>query len=155
MSLHQRLADARIHLRNAKDDHEKARAFAEHRAIERGVSGKNAEERERNLTIALAADEDYQRVLKSLRGAEAVLDKTESDLETERDQRRANEWQIRAKLADGLFRSGIQSDNDDPAGDSAFDDSLDGVTLSRLESNLRNGYHNVPAPIEEETELPF
>lgn len=127
------LASARATLRAAKDDHELARAQAEQRAIDAGCNGKNADERARNLTLALAEDDLYQRALARLRAAEAEVERLDALLESTRDARRAEEWHIRARLADGLFRAGVQSDSADAAGESAFDDTLDHVTGERLE----------------------
>lgn len=142
MSIHHKLAGSRARLRDAKDEYERVRAFAEQRAIVglNGTIGKNEEERKRNLTIALADDKEYQAALKTLREWETVVDRLEADLEDARDRRRDHEWKIRSKLADALWRCGIESNSDDPPGDVAFDDTMDHETLSRLESNLRNGY---------------
>lgn len=148
MSIHNMLAEAQIHLRNIKDDHEKAKAFAEQRAISGGATGKNEEERKRSLIIALAADEDYQRVLKSLRGAEAAVAKLEADIETFRDARRDHEWKIRSRLAGAVKAAHIDQDTDLP--DEEFDATMDHETLSRLESNLRNGYQFAISEPDEE-----
>lgn len=124
-TLRQRLADCHISLRAAKDAYELAKAEAEQRAVRNGkVTGKNKEEREVEMLIALANDRQHLDARASLRAAEAEKDRVEALVEAARDERRAAEWQIRARLADALLGTTIQSDADDPIGDSAFDDVL-------------------------------
>lgn len=120
-------------LRLSRDNHETVKAQCEQRAIAAGANGKNAEERARNLTLALAEDAEYRLALTMLRDAEYSHERACSLLEAAKDDRRAAEWQIRAKLADGLFARGVGSDADDPAGDVAFDDAADsyqGITAA-------------------------
>lgn len=125
LELRQRLADCRTTLRTAKDYLELAKAEAEQSAIDEGrAGGKNAEERTRSLVIALETDDTYQDARRRLRLAEANLDQVEAHLEAALDERRASEWQIRARLADGLLGIGIPTDSSDPNGDGAFDDAL-------------------------------
>jgi hypothetical protein len=125
LELRLQLANARTDLRSAKDDHELAKAQAEQHAIDSGVNGKNADERARNLTLALAMDQAYQAALRALRAAEAEVERLDALLEGARDARRADEWAIRAKLADGLFRAGVQSDDRDVVGDGVWSDTTD------------------------------
>lgn len=123
--LRQRLADCHISLRASKDAYELAKAEAEQYAVDHGkASGSNTEARARSLTIALEADANYRTARTNLRAAEAERDRVEALVEAARDERRAAEWQIRARLADALLGTTIQSDAGDPAGDSAFDDAL-------------------------------
>jgi hypothetical protein len=139
-----RLADRRANLRQAKDLHDQALAQAEQAAIDDGrAGGKNAEERARSLTLALVNDASYQAAHTRLRGAEAEVDRVEALLESARDERRASEWQIRMRLADALFRGGVQSDEPEPATDSAFDDTVDSIYLGQA-----------PA-YDDEIEVPF
>ena len=119
------VADARSALRTAKDNHELAKAEAEQRAIDSGVNGKNETERTRNLTLALAQDRLYQEAHLQLRQWEAEVERREALLEAACDDRRNTEWQIRARLADALFRAGVQTDHADATGDGAFDDTAD------------------------------
>lgn len=124
-TLRQRLADCHISLRAAKDAYELAKAEAEQYAIDHGkAGGSNAEARARSLTIALEADAAYRAARTNLRAAEAELSRIEALLESAIDERRASEWQIRARLADALLGTAIPSDSSDPIGDSAFDDAL-------------------------------
>lgn len=113
-------------LRTLRDNYEAAKAEVSKEAFDSGaISGKNAEERERNLIVYLESHADYKAARAMWRDAEWQRDRTLALLEAAKDERRAQEWQIRAKLADGLFRQQVQSDADDPAGDSAFDDVTD------------------------------
>lgn len=120
------LVEAEHALREAKDHFIAAKAECEQAAINSGrASGKNAEERDRNMALALARAEGYQHELHRLRKAEYSRDRAEAILESAKDARRKWEWDIRSRLADGLFRQGVQSDHQDYAGDSAFDDTFD------------------------------
>lgn len=142
--LRQRLVTVRAELRTAKDLHEQALAQAEQAAIDSGqAGGKNAEERARSLTLALMKDASYQAARARLREAENEVERVEALLESARDERRASEWHIRAKLADALFRVEVQSDDTDPAGDGAFDDIVDDIYLAQA-----------PAYVPEEEEIP-
>jgi hypothetical protein len=126
--LRMRLVDTGRNLRNSKDSYEAIKAMCEQQAIDGGfANGKNKEDRERSLTINLGASETYQHALTLLRDAEWEHERAEQLLEAAKDERRAAEWQIRARLADGLFRQQVASDADDPAGDVAFDDAADEV----------------------------
>lgn len=158
LELRLRLAECRTTLRQMKDLHEQALAQAEQAAIDDGrAGGKNAEERARSLTLALMNDASYQAAHTRLREVEAECERVEALLESARDERRASEWQIRARLADALFHAGAQSDGDEPAADSAFDDTYDeqaaryassfGATLRRQQAR--------PNGTEELEELPF
>ena len=123
-ALRLQLVDEDRNLRNMKDALITIKAACENRAITSGqAGGKNAEERDRNMALCLAADDDYQLALTMLRDAEYSRDRAEALLEAAKDERRAAEWQIRCKLADGLFSAGVQSDSD--VGDSAYDDTAD------------------------------
>ena len=125
-TLRLQLVEADRLLRNRKDDLIATKAECEQCAIDSGKSsGKNAEERERSMALALASDQEYQLAIELLRDAEWTRDRAEALLEAAKDERRAAEWQIRCKLADGLFGAGVQSDHEDYAGDSAFDDVAD------------------------------
>lgn len=119
--LRQNLANARHELRAAKDSHATALAEATQRAQ---VTGKNKEERDTALALALHADEAYRNALQYMRRLEYEVERIEALLESACDDRRASEWQIRARLADGLFRANVQTDHSDAA-ESAFDDAVD------------------------------
>lgn len=93
------LAHARDEARRAKDHYETMRAICE---LQIPTSGKNAEDRKRELTVGLAQRPDYQRALDELREAEAAVDRTQALIEIEEDTRREREWRIREWLADAL-----------------------------------------------------
>jgi hypothetical protein len=112
------LAQEKVALRDATDDYKVIKARAEQRAIEGGVNGKNADERERNLLVALQDNENYQEALITLRQCEADIDRTEAQIESLLDDRRSYEWAIRSALVDALGGAG----KDDGA---AFDGALD------------------------------
>lgn len=81
----------------------------------------------RDIEIAglLGNDPHYRSALSVLRNAEYNCSRAEAILESAKDARRKWEWDIRSRLADAIERSGVQSDHQDRAGDSAFDDNMD------------------------------
>lgn len=111
-ALRRQLVSAKADMAAAKDAEKSARALAERDAIQsaNGSAGKNAEERERFLVLALAGDADYQRSLKWLRSAETAVLKAETEIEILLDARRAEEWQIRAALVERLQTSDPQAE---------------------------------------------
>jgi hypothetical protein len=121
------LAQEKTALRTATDDYKVIKARAEQRAIESGVNGRNAEERERNLLVALDADAAYQTVLITLRQVESDIDRTEAQIESLLDDRRSYEWAIRSALVDALGGAG----KDDGA---AFDEVGLGEVVNRLDA---------------------
>lgn len=126
------VAEARIATQTAKDAHEAERAMAEFRGQ---VVGKNAEERKTALTVALASDVAYQRVLAAYRAAEAELIRAEAELEVALDQRRAEEWGVRLALINALDRAGVPSDA--PGDDVSFDDAADEAGAELIETYAR------------------
>jgi len=133
--LRHQVVSARINLQMARDELETARARAEARVTEaaggdKGL-GSNTETRQRALTLALACDDEYQHALKNVRDMEADCLAVEADLEDAKDERRAEEWRIRAALAEALDRSGVQTDHHDATDDNAFDDATDQRVLRK------------------------
>ncbi len=108
------LVNAKAELRAARDAHDVATAIAETAAIERGVNGKNADERARNLTVALLSDNAYNKSLAYLRRMEFEVDRLAACVANEEDAVRANEARIKEKLADALMGKRL----DDAAADS-------------------------------------
>lgn len=124
LDLRLQVAAAQVDVRGAKDAYELAKAEAEQRAVDAGVSGKNEAERTRAFTLALSRDRAFQQALRAYRTAEAQADQAEAYLEAARDDRRNQEWFIRARLVDALMGTGITSDTPGYTGDSVFDDTL-------------------------------
>src|SRR5262245_59478795 len=140
-----RLAECRASLRSAKDAFETVKAQREQVAIDTGAAGgSNAEQRTRSLTIALATDTLYLSALAASRVCEAQCEQVEALLEAATDERRAAEWQIRARLADGLLGAAVPGDHVDPTGDGAFDDTLDHIASSGLSHAARAVYVSDP-----------
>lgn len=143
-----RLVDAQARLRSAKDDHGRIKAEREQAAIRaaNGSLGKNQDERDRALTVALASDPEYTRARAFLRDAESTVDLITTQIENALDLRRGKEWQIRAHLADVLAELGVPSDSTEPAGDSCFDDAtLDQLVsaIERIANDKRHQYAGV------------
>jgi hypothetical protein len=128
-SLRQELAEARMHLRETKEIYAVTKAQAESIIIARlgDTLGKNAESRERNLLIQLEDDMSYRVVRQELRLLEDSIDRLEAALETELDERRAEEWRIRARLADALLGQPGRHEQEriDGAQDAAVDRRVD------------------------------
>jgi hypothetical protein len=91
-SSRQRLAVARIALREVQDHYELIKAQAEQRIIEAAGGtknlGANAEDRTRALTLALAQDSDHAAALTLLRQAQAEVDRLQAEVDDAIDQRR-------------------------------------------------------------------
>jgi hypothetical protein len=88
----QRLATARIALRDAQDHHDLTKAQAEHRIIEAADGAKNlganAEDRTRAVTLALADDPTYCAALAAFREGQAEVDRMQAEVDDAIDQRR-------------------------------------------------------------------
>ncbi len=126
------VAEARITLATAKDVLDSERGLAEFRA---NVSGRNESERKTALTVALANDPLYQRVLSAYRAAEAEQIRAEAELEVALDGRRAEEWQVRLALVNALDRASVPSDA--PGDDVSFDDTADEAGAEMIEAYAR------------------
>lgn len=147
--LRMRLVDLHRSLRHLKGDLELAKATAEQNAIDRNqAGGKNAEERARSLLLIIQHDNAYMSALARLRDCEYEVERCEQLIEAAKDERRAAEWQIRARLADGLFRQQVQSDSADPLGDDASDDVADSRWTGGYSRS--KAYETIP-----EEDLPF
>ena len=125
--LRQQLADARDELRRAKDHYETIRAI-----VEMGVmtTGKNAEDRKRELTVALSRDATHEGALELLRTAERHVDRVQAAIDVAEDERREREWAIRARLADALGDAG----HEDQAFEITSDRRLSVAVASRYET---------------------
>lgn len=154
-SLRARLADAEIAVREASDALGVEKARSEQRAADaaggtKGL-GANEDERKRALTLALADDRGYQEALRRLRSAEADRDRQAVQLEAARDARRAQEWAIRLRLADAIFRLPMDGEPDDTgAFDAGLDEALDRALPATLPAAAPRGpARNRPVPIDE------
>lgn len=98
MNLYTDLAHAKDELRRAKDHENTMRAIAEY--IE--LSGKNPDDRKRELAFTLCQDKGYRKAQEQLRDAEEAVDQAQATIDTAESERREHEWQVRARLADAL-----------------------------------------------------
>lgn len=96
------LADAKIQLRQAKDDYQTQKAICEYQALLQG--GRNAEERAANAAQALRADPAVSEALGSLRDAEAAHDRAEADVAMMEDDRKAKQIAVLDRQAAALER---------------------------------------------------
>lgn len=105
------------------------KALAEQDIIaEKGASlGKNAEERDRNLTIGLMGHKGYQIALQYHRALEEAAAMLKADLDLYKDARRQEEWSIRAALVDALNRRNLPSDPIDQGFDEGVTDDIDNL----------------------------
>lgn len=138
------LAEAKIALRQAKDAHDISKAIAETNAIEGGVNGKNAEERTRNLTVALLEDNAYSNVLILLRDAEAKVDRLTAQIAVEEDAVRLNEARIREKLADALMGKRVDDATADCTCDECRSKWTHGQTAEDVAWHQHMGTYDIP-----------
>ncbi len=97
------LAEAKIQLRQAKDDYQTRKAMCEYQALLSG-GGKNKEERDANAAQALRSDEAVNEALGSLRDAEAAHDRAEADVAVMEYERRARHIAVLDRQAAALER---------------------------------------------------
>lgn len=96
------LAEAKIALRQAKDNHQTCKAIVEYQALLQG--GKNKEERDANVAQALRADPVARAALGDLRDAEAAHDRAEADVAMMDDDRKQRQLQVLDRQAAALER---------------------------------------------------
>ena len=135
------LQAAREGLREAKDDHDHAKAMGEVKALAGyAPDGRDAKERAvnqvRHLVIKLAGDHEYQVAYNALKDAEFEVMRLESRLEALCDDRRLWEWSIRLRQADVLEMARRHSDSDVTK---ATDDAL-------VDGAFRSAIPNEPTP---------
>lgn len=122
-SIHQQIAEVTIDLRSARDVLATSRIRIEQEALDQAGGpksfGANEDDRQRRLALVLANDETYRDHLRRVRFLEAKLDALQADLADYNDERRADEWRIRARLAEALSHTAHTVD--EPATDSVMD----------------------------------
>jgi hypothetical protein len=123
-TIHHQIAQARLHLQRAQYECKVTKADAEAQIIARlnGSYGKNAEERERQLTLGLSEHNGYIRSLAHVEEAESALAMLEADLEAYKDARRVEEWSIREQLARAIAGKTPTAEEGDHAIDAAADE---------------------------------
>lgn len=96
---------ARRQMRIWEEGWPEVQAEAEARVIAalNGSAGSNDAERKRNLTTGLARDTDYQAAVAEREQIRWALEELETEIQIMEDRRRAGEWEVRGKLADGLL----------------------------------------------------
>jgi site-specific recombinase XerD len=103
LTTRQQLAEARIALRLAQDVYDLAKAQAAQRIIDAAGGAKglgaNAEDRDRALTIALAADQECMTAEGTVRTYQAQVDRLQAQLDDEIDLRRTQDRATRADIA--------------------------------------------------------
>jgi hypothetical protein len=107
--LRRALAEARLNLRATTERHKRIQAEREV-AIIAGLyggdpknMGANQADRDRQMTIELTHDNEYQDVSEELFRTTAAVTRLEAETEGLRDLRREREWLSRDKLADALL----------------------------------------------------
>lgn len=96
------LAEAKIQLRQAKDNHQTCKAIVEYQTLLQG--GKNKEERDASVAQALRSDPAVSEALGDLRDAEAAHDRAEADVAVMEDERRAKHIAVLDRQAAALER---------------------------------------------------
>jgi len=114
LTTRQQLAEARIGLRLAQDVHDLIRAQATQRITEAAGGSKNmginAEERDRALTIALAADEECMTAHGTVRDYQAQAERLQARVDDEIDDRRRADRASRDRLATMLELVSMHAD---------------------------------------------
>lgn len=153
---HTQLAEVEILLRDARDAEARAKLQAEQQAIAAAGSlkalGSNDDERKRALLIAVADDPACQAAQRAVRGHEAQRERLLAQLETWKDERRAQEWEIRSRTADAIRT--VATLSGDPDDTKAIDQALDEAASILLTNLLNRVVRQVPAAATTE-EMPF
>lgn len=123
-TIHHQIAGARLQVQQAQYAAKLSKAHAESEVIAslNGSYGKNAEERERQLTIALAQHSGYTHARTALEAAEQALAFLEADLEAYKDARRVEEWSIREELTRAIAGRAPSAEDGDAGIDGAADE---------------------------------
>jgi len=127
MNLYTDLAAAKDELRRAKDHEQTMRAIAE--AVE--LTGKNADDRKRELAFILSQHAGWRTALADLRDCELAVDRCQAAIDQLEAEQRDREWKIRARLADALH-----GQREDTAFDRVSDQRL--FIRAKIERDLRD-----------------
>jgi hypothetical protein len=119
-NIYQALAYAKDNVRRAKDHYETVRAIVEMRVE---TTGKNADDRKRELIVGLGQSDEHRQALRDLRDAEHDVDAAQAAIDQAEAERRDQEWKIRARLVEAL--SGQHDD-------AAFEQVSDRRLVSRV-----------------------
>lgn len=87
------------------------------------AEGKNAEERKARAVILMREDAEYQDIRCRLSEAAESLEHLEAEEKFLEDTRRAQEWDVRLKMAAALSGKAIASDGNDRDAQEALDDA--------------------------------
>ena len=114
LTTRQQLAEARIALRRAQDMYDVVQAQAAQRITEAAGGPKglgiNSEDRERALTIALAADEETMIAQGTVRDYQAHVDRAQAQVDDEIDLRRMLDRASRDRLSTALESVNIHAE---------------------------------------------
>ena len=115
--------DQQREARNAQADYDTIRA---RRILATPFDGKTASDREQQIKLFVATDEDIVAASAQLRHAEYLRDRAVSILEAAKDERRAAELDARNRRTAAYERMAIQRDRPDhPGVDAEDDDQVD------------------------------
>jgi hypothetical protein len=131
MNLYTNLAAVKDELRRAKDHEQTIRAIAEY--VE--LSGKNADDRKRELAYILSQHAGYRKAQDVLRDAEYAVDQAQAAIDAADAERRDREWSIRARLAEALRTINVESEDAVP--DWLADQQTKQRILSRVEAQMQ------------------
>jgi hypothetical protein len=127
--LYDDLAIAKDNLRHAKDHEQTVKAICE---MQIPTTGRNAEDRKRELIVALSQDGLYCSALFQLRAAEAHADRIQAAIDQAEADRRDREWAIRADLARAL-----QGRHEDDVASAFQDRQMEGAARLRIVQSTR------------------
>ena len=107
-----------------------------------GWPGKNAEQRDTARLAAELQDETLQKIAAELAEIKADASRDDAIVASLEAERRALEWQIRARLVDALSANRIQTDGDAKVEYAAFDAVIDAKTIHHVETQIYEPYLN-------------
>ena len=93
MTIYTDLAAAKDELRRAKDHEQTMRAIAEYTEL----SGKNADDRKRELAFVLSQDQGWRKAVDDLRGCELAVDQCQAQIDQAEADMRDREYQLRRR----------------------------------------------------------
>ena len=109
MNIYTDLVAAKDELRRAKDHEQTMRAIAEYCDL----SGKNADDRKRELAFTLSQDTGWRKAVSDMRDCELAVDRAQAAIDQADAERREREWKIRQRLAEALERLNLPKSDDD------------------------------------------
>lgn len=113
--------------------------------------GSNDGQRKAALEAIFAADDQLAIVNEALPHIQSDLEIVQAEIDALTDERRAIEWQVRARLVDALETAGVQQNGRGDRAEFSFDDAV--MDTLDAEADRRGSLVSTPAGITDE--FPF